>query len=101
MLFVSGQLPIDPVTMQIVEGGIKEQTQRSIENVSAILKKEGMNLGNVLKVTVFISDMNNFADVNEIYSGYFTNDYPARSCVEVSCLPQNAMIEIEVIAAKG
>ncbi len=100
MLFVSGQLPIDPETSRIVTKDISVQTRASMENIVAILKKAGMDLDNVVKTTVFISDMNDFIKVNEIYSKYFQVNPPARSCVEVSRLPKDALVEIEVIARK-
>lgn len=101
LLFVSGQLPIDPATSAFPQGGIREQTRQSIRNVAAILKQAGLGLGDVLKVTAFITDMNQFSEINAVYSEYFTSDYPARSCVEVSRLPKDALVEIEVIAQKG
>lgn len=100
LLFASGQIPIDPATGQIVEGGIEEQATRVFENIKAILEEAGTSLDNVVKTTCFISDMNNFAAVNGIYAKYFGEDTPpARSAVEVSRLPKDVMIEIEVIAS--
>jgi len=96
-VFVSGQLPIDPATGNFPEG-IKAQAERSLLNCTAILEAAGMTLSNVVKTTVFLKDMNNFADMNEVYSSHFSAPYPARSTVEVARLPRDAMIEIEMIA---
>ncbi len=98
-IFASGQIPADPTTGNLVEG-IENQTKQSLENIIAILKSEGCTLNNVIKSTVFITDMNNFAKVNEVYGKYFAEHKPARSCVQVAKLPKDAMIEIEVIAKK-
>ena len=96
-LFVSGQIPIDPKTNQVVEGGIIEQANQSFKNIGEILKAAGLDYSNVIKTTVFVKDLNDFSTVNEIYSKYFISN-PARSCVEVKALPKNSLIEIEVIA---
>ena len=98
LLFISGQLPMDPNTMSIVPGTIKDQTARSIENLKAILEEAGLTLNNVAKTTVFIKDMNDFADINEVYASYFTENKPARACVEVARLPKDVGVEIEAIA---
>ena len=98
-LFVSGQVPFDPETMEIVEGGVVEQTTRVLENLKAILNEAGATFDNVVKTTVFIKDMNDFATINEIYAKYFDNNKPARACVEVARLPRDVKVEIEVIAA--
>lgn len=98
MLFVSGQVPFNPETMEIVEGGVKEQTAQSLRNVEAILKEAGLDFSNVVKSTVFIKDMNEFAQINEVYSEFFKENKPARACVEVARLPRDARVEIEVIA---
>ena len=98
-LFVSGQIPIDPKTNQIVEGGIVEQANQSFKNIGEILKAAGLDYSNVIKTTVFVKDLNDFATVNEIYSKYFISN-PARSCVEVSKLPKGVLIETEAIAVK-
>ena len=96
----SGQLPIDPATGAFPEG-IKAQTQQSLTNVKAILEAAGLTMDNVVKTTVFLSDMNNFAAMNEVYATFITEgSYPARSAVEVARLPKGALVEIEVIAAK-
>lgn len=97
-LFASGQIAINPATGEIVEGGIEAQTKQVMENVKNILQAAGMDFSNVVKTTVFITNMNDFAKVNEIYATYFTDNPPARSCVEVSKLPKGALIEVEVIA---
>jgi 2-iminobutanoate/2-iminopropanoate deaminase len=99
-VFVSGQIPIDPQTGQLVDGDIKKQTKRVFENIKAILAAAGCDLNNVVKVTVFTNDISNFASINEVYSEYFSSHKPARSFVEVSALPKNAQVEIEVIAIK-
>lgn len=98
MLFVSGQVPFNPETMEIIEGGVKEQTAQSLRNVEAILKEVGLDFSNVVKSTVFIKDMNEFAQINEVYSEFFKENKPARACVEVARLPRDARVEIEVIA---
>jgi 2-iminobutanoate/2-iminopropanoate deaminase len=100
MLFVSGQVPIDPATGKIVEGGIKEQTAQVMKNIGAILKAAGYEYNDVVKSTCLLSDMANFADMNEIYGSYYTIDPPARAAYGVVRLPLGAMIEIETIAAK-
>lgn len=97
-IFASGQLPMDPQTGEIVEGSIEKQTEQSLHNLKAVLKPYLINFKNIVKVTIFLKDMNNFTKVNEIYSKYFNSQFPARSCIEVSCLPKDASIEIEAIA---
>ncbi len=99
MVFTSGQLPIDVATGAFVAGGIAEQTRQSILNVKAILEKAGSSLDKVIKTTVFLSDMNNFAEMNKVYSELFgTENHPARSAVQVARLPKDALVEIEVVA---
>ncbi|MBR5393618.1 MAG: RidA family protein [Bacteroidaceae bacterium] len=98
LIFTSGQIPIDPATGAIVEGGIKEQTRQSLTNVKAILEGSGLNMGNVVKTTVLLADMNDFADMNSVYAEFFTEPYPARSAVAVKSLPKGALVEIEVVA---
>lgn len=98
LLFISGQMPLDPNTMDIIPGTIKEQTARVIENLKAILEEAGLTLNNVVKTTVFIKDMNDFANINEVYASYFTENKPARACVEVARLPKDVGVEIEAIA---
>ena len=100
-VFTSGQLPLDPATGDFVPGGIKEQTRQSLINVKAILETAGTSMDNAMKLTVFLSDMNNFAQMNEVYGEFFTaGNYPSRSAVEVSRLPKDALVEIEAIAVK-
>lgn len=98
LLFISGQIPIDPGTGEIVDGTIKDQTSRVIENLKAILEEAGLTLNNVVKTTIFIKDMNEFGDINEVYASYFTETKPARSCAEVTRLPKDVGIEMEAIA---
>ena len=98
LVYTSGQIPIDPATGAFTEGGIKEQTRQSLNNVKAILEEEGLALNNVVKTTVFMADMNDFADMNSVYAEFFTEPYPARSAVAVKTLPKGALVEIEVIA---
>ncbi|WP_295437928.1 RidA family protein [uncultured Prevotella sp.] len=100
MVFASGQLPIDPATGAFAEGGIKEQTRQSLTNAQNILKEAGIDLGHVVKTTVFLSDMDNFAAMNEVYSEFFVQPFPARSAVAVKTLPKNALVEVECIAVK-
>ena len=99
LVYTSGQIPIDPATGTFVEGGIKAQTRQSLLNVQAILKEAGLTMDNVLKTTVFLADMNDFADMNSVYAEFFAEPYPARSAVAVKTLPKNALVEIEVVAA--
>jgi 2-iminobutanoate/2-iminopropanoate deaminase len=98
IIFTSGAIGVDPGTGAFVEGGIQAQTKQCIENLKVILEASGSSLGNVLKTTVFIKDMNDFSKVNEIYGKYFTEKQPGRSCVEVARLPKDALVEIEAIA---
>jgi len=98
MLFVSGQVPFVPETMEIVEGDVKAQTAQSLKNVQAILAEAGLDFSHVVKSTVFIKDMNEFAAINEVYAEYFGENKPARACVEVARLPKDVKVEIEVIA---
>ena len=98
LVFVSGQLPIDPATGAFPEGGIKEQTAQSIRNAKAILEEAGSGLAKVVKTTVFLADMADFGAMNEVYSSYFTSPFPARSAVAVKDLPKGALVEIECIA---
>lgn len=97
-IFVSGQLPVVPTTGEFAEGGIVAQTKQSLENVKAILAQAGCTLSDVVKTTVFIKDMNDFAVMNNMYAEYFTQDCPARACFEIARLPKDALVEIEVIA---
>ena len=100
LVFVSGQLPIDPATGVFPEGGVKVQTWQSLANARAILESAGLSLKNVVKTTVFLADMADFASMNEVYSQFFTAPFPARSAVAVKTLPKGALVEIECIAAR-
>lgn len=100
MVFVSGQLPIDPATGAFVEGGVKEQTRQSLTNAQNILREAGVDLSHVVKTTVFLSDMANFGAMNEVYAEFFTQPFPARSAVAVKTLPKDALVEVECIAVK-
>lgn len=100
-VYASGQIPLDPSTMQIVEGGIREQTERVMKNLKAVLEAAGSSLDRVVKTTVFLSDLGDFADMNETYGRFFGEVPPARSTVQVSRLPREVRIEIDVIALAG
>ena len=100
-VFASGQIPIDPATGQFAEGDIQAQTRQSLLNAQAILQAAGTDLSHVVKTTVFLSDMANFAAMNEVYAQFFQPPFPARSAVAVRDLPKGALVEIEVVAAKG
>jgi 2-iminobutanoate/2-iminopropanoate deaminase len=97
-VFLSGQIPLDPKTQQIVEGNASVQTERVLENLKGVVEAAGSSMQRVVKVTVFLADMNDFAAVNEVYSRYFVTHPPARSTVEVSKLPRNVRVEIDLIA---
>lgn len=99
-IFASGQLPIDPATGEFAVGGVKEQTRQSLTNASRILESAGVDLSHVVKTTVFLADMADFAAMNEVYSTFFNAPFPARSAVAVKALPKGALVEIECIAAK-
>ena len=101
LVYTSGQIPIDPATGNFVEGGIKEQTRQSLSNVKAILEEAGLTMANVVKTTVFMADMNDFADMNAVYAEFFAEPYPARSAVAVKTLPKGALVEIEVYDAEA
>ena len=98
LVYTSGQIPIDPATGAFVEGGINEQTRQSLLNVKAILEEAGLTMANVVKTTVFMADMNDFADMNAVYAQFFSEPFPARSAVAVKTLPKGALVEIEVVA---
>ena len=99
LIFTSGQIPIDPATGEFVPGGVTEQTEQVLKNLQAVLEEAGSGLDKVIKTTCFLSDMGNFAAMNEVYAKFFPEGkYPSRSAVEVAALPKGAMIEIEVIA---
>jgi len=97
-VFASGQIPLDPVTMQLVEGGIREQTERVLTNASAVLEAAGSSLERAVKTTVFLADMNDFAAMNEVYATFFGEARPARSTVQAARLPRDVKVEIEVVA---
>ncbi len=96
--FLSGQVAFDPATSQIIDGGIAEQTARVIENLKAVLEASGSSLGQVVKTSVFLKDMNDFAKMNEVYGRYFSDNSPARSTVEVARLPRDVRVEIDCVA---
>ncbi|HVV73628.1 MAG TPA: RidA family protein [Verrucomicrobiae bacterium] len=98
LLFCAGQIPLEPSTGNLVGGDIKVQTERVLENVKAILDDQGLKFGNVVKSTVFLTNLADFAGMNEVYARYFTSDFPARSTIQVAALPKGANVEIEVIA---
>lgn len=100
LVFTSGQLPIDPLSGDIAAGGIEQQTVSAIENLKAVLEGAGVSLRDVVKTTVFLRDMDDFAAVNAVYAQRFHAPYPARSCVEAARLPRDARIEIEAVAAR-
>ena len=100
MLFASGQLGLDPETGDFAEGGVKAQAEQSFRNIKAILAEAGYTMENVVKTTVYLADMADFAAVNEVYAAQFSGDYPARSAVAVKTLPKNGLVEIEVIEKK-
>ena len=99
LLYTSGQIPINPATGNFVDGSIKEQTRQSLTNIKAILEEAGLTMAHVVKTTVFMADMNDFADMNAVYAEFFSEPYPARSAVAVKTLPKGALVEIEVVAA--
>ena len=98
LVFTSGQIPLDPVTMNVVAGGIAEQTEQVMKNLVAVLQAAGSDTGHVLKTTCFLQDMKDFAAFNEIYARYFPNPSPARSCVQVARLPKDVLVEVEALA---
>lgn len=100
-VYASGQLPIDPATGAFPEGGVKEHTRQSLLNVKAILEEAGLALSNVVKTTVYLADMGDFAAMNEVYSQFFAQPFPARSAIAVKALPKGALVEVEVVAARG
>ncbi len=100
-LFTAGNIPLDPVTMEVVGTNAAEQARKALENAKAVVEAGGMTLDNVIKVTVFIIDMNEFGNINEVYSTFFADNPPARSVVEVSRLPKDVLVEIEMIAYSG
>lgn len=100
MLFISGQIPIDPKTGNLIEGDIKAETTQVMENLKAILTEAGLDFSNILKTTIFLMDMGQFPQVNEVYGKYFTTDAPARETVQVSGLPKGVKVEISMVAGK-
>ena len=99
-VFASGQIPLDPKTGTFVEGGLKEQTRQALTNASSILKAAGTDLAHVVKTTVYLDSMDDFAAMNEVYAEFFSHPFPARSAVAVKKLPKGALVEVEVLAAK-
>ena len=99
LLFVSGQVPIDPATGNLVDGDITAQTRRVMNNLEAVLKAGGLSFANVVRTTIFLADMSDFAAVNAVYGTFFSEPYPARATVQVSRLPKDARVEIDAIAA--
>jgi 2-iminobutanoate/2-iminopropanoate deaminase len=100
-IFTSGQIPVDPATSTLVQGDIQAQARQVFANLSAVLEAAGASFSDVVKTTVFLKDMNDFAAVNEVYASYFAGDFPARSCVQVAKLPRDVGIEIEMVAYKS
>jgi 2-iminobutanoate/2-iminopropanoate deaminase len=98
LLFVSGQVPLDPATGNMVDGDIAAQTRRVLDNIGALLEAGGASFANVVRTTVFLADMNDFAAVNQVYGAYFAEPYPARATVQVARLPKDSRVEIDVIA---
>jgi 2-iminobutanoate/2-iminopropanoate deaminase len=101
MVFASGQIPIDPATGEFVAGGVREQTEQVLRNLSKVLEAAGTSLGRVVKTTVFLADMNDFAAMNEVYGRFFGAEPPARSTVQAARLPRDARVEIDVVALAG
>lgn len=99
MVFCSGQIPLDPATGEMARG-IENQTRQVLKNLTAVLAENGMTLANVIKTTVFLADLNDFAAMNEVYAQHFTQPFPARSCVQVAAIPKGSLVEIECIAVK-
>jgi 2-iminobutanoate/2-iminopropanoate deaminase len=100
LLFLSGQIPINPKTGEMTDGEIRQQTRQALENMKGLLESQGLSMEDVVKVTIFLKDIGNFGQVNEVYATYFSSSPPARSTVEVAKLPRNAAIEIEAIAMR-
>jgi 2-iminobutanoate/2-iminopropanoate deaminase len=101
LVFISGQIPLDPTTMEFVSDDVKEQTSQVMENISAILKEAGLTFTNVVKMNIYLDSMENFSIVNEVYASFLNEPYPARAAVEVSQLPKGAKVEIEAIATRN
>lgn len=100
MIYTSGMIPINPETGELVAGGVEQQAEQAISNLKNLLEASGSSMDKVVKTVVFIKDMEDFSKINEVYAGYFTESYPARSCVQVARLPKDVAIEIEAIAEK-
>ena len=101
LIFCSGQIPLDPATGKLIEGGVEEQTRRVMDNLAAVLAEGGCSLADVVKTTIFLKSMDDFAKVNEVYAGYFKENPPARATVQVAKLPLDVSVEIDCIAAKS
>ena len=101
LVFLSGQIPLDPATQQLITGDVAAQTERVLQNIAAVLDAAGTSLARVVKTTVFLKNMNDFAAMNEVYGRHFAAEPPARSTVEVARLPKDVLVEIDVIALKG
>lgn len=100
MIYTSGMIPINPADGTLITGSVEEQAEQALKNLKALVEESGSSMEQVIKTTVFIKDMNDFAKINEVYARYFTDNYPSRSCVEVARLPKDVLIEIEAIAIK-
>lgn len=100
MIYTSGMIPINPADGTLVTGTVEEQAEQALKNLKALIEESGSSMDKVVKTTVFIKDMNDFAKINEVYARYFTDNYPSRSCVEVARLPKDVLIEVEAIAIK-
>ena len=97
-LYTSGQISLDPKTMEMVAGNVELETEKVLQNLEAILSAEGLNFGHVIKTTVYLTDLSEFARMNQVYENFFSNTKPARACVQVAALPKGAMVEIDAIA---
>lgn len=100
IIYTSGMIPINPADGTLITGSVEEQAEQALKNLKALVEESGSSMEQVIKTTVFIKDMNDFAKINEVYARYFTDNYPSRSCVEVARLPKDVLIEIEAIAIK-
>ena len=100
IIFISGQIPINPLTGELVPGGVKEQAAQCVKNIRAILDEAGLTTENIVKITVFLGDMAYFSEMNEVYASQFDGDFPARSAIAAKGLPKNCMVEIEAIAVR-
>jgi 2-iminobutanoate/2-iminopropanoate deaminase len=100
-LYCSGQIPLDPASGEVVVGGVREQADRVFQNLRAVLRAAAMEFSDVIKTTIFTTDLSRFAELNEVYSSYFSEPYPARSTVEVSALPRGVQVEVELVAIRS